>query len=167
MTRFVILLGLTLVTATASAEPTRLLGLPDIHAEQATFVYAGYIHIASTRGGVAWKLTSDQGFEIFPKFSPDGKQIAFSAEYKGTRQVYVMPSNGGILTSTFPMLDTESQWAVENEGTMPDIELIDRSEQIANSKNPSLETGVRCLLELLEENPPEMLELKATPDNFR
>ena len=95
MYRSFFLLCLALLTTPVSAEPTRLLRFPDIHVEQVTFVYAGDIYIASTRGGVARRLTSDQGFEVFPKFSPDGSQIAFSAEYNGTRQVYVMPSSGG------------------------------------------------------------------------
>lgn len=86
---------LILFASPLSADSTRLLRFPDIHDEQVTFVYAGDIYLASTRGGVARRLTSDPGFEVFPKFSPDGSRIAFSAEYNGTRQVYVMPSNGG------------------------------------------------------------------------
>jgi tricorn protease len=46
-------------------------------------------------GGPAWRLTSHPGQELFPKISPDGTQIAFSAEYTGSRQVYVMPAWGG------------------------------------------------------------------------
>jgi len=79
-----------------SADPTRLLRFPDVHGDKVVFVYAGDIYVASTKGGVAQRLTSDEGFEIFPKFSPDGSRIAFSAEYNGTRQVYVMPSTGGM-----------------------------------------------------------------------
>jgi tricorn protease len=85
-----------LVAAPISADPARLLRFPDIHGDQVTFVYAGDIYVANTGGGVARRLTSDAGFETFPKFSPDGSRIAFSAEYNGTRQVYVMPSSGGL-----------------------------------------------------------------------
>jgi len=95
MHRFSGLLFLILFSLPVAAEPTRLLRFPDIHGEQLTFVYAGDIYVASTRDGVARRLTSGEGFEIFPKFSPDGSRIAFSAEYSGTRQVYVMPSSGG------------------------------------------------------------------------
>ena len=91
---FLVVLGL-LLALPVSADDTRLLRFPDIHGTQVTFVYAGDIYVASTRGGVARRLTSHEGFETFPKFSPDGSQIAFSAEYNGTRQVYVMPSGGG------------------------------------------------------------------------
>ena len=58
------------------------------------FVYAGDIYVASSNGGKARRLTSHAGQELFPKFSPDGTQIAFSAEYNGTRQVFVIPAGG-------------------------------------------------------------------------
>lgn len=47
-------------------------------------------------GGQAIKLSSPPGLESFPKYSPDGKEIAFSANYDGNMDVYVMNSNGGI-----------------------------------------------------------------------
>ena len=79
-------------------DETRLLRFPDIHSGQVVFVNAGDLYIASTGGGVARRLTSHEGFETFPKFSPDGTRIAFAAEYNGTRQVYVIPSTGGVPT---------------------------------------------------------------------
>jgi tricorn protease len=82
------------VASTAAAD-TRLLRFPDVHGERVVFVYAGDIYIASTQGGLAQRLTSHAGRELYPKFSPDGSQIAFSAEYNGTRQVFVMPAGGG------------------------------------------------------------------------
>ncbi len=93
---FSLVLSLTLLAASAvAADSTRLLRFPDIHEDQVTFVYAGDIYVAGTSGGVAQRLTSSEGMEVFPKFSPDGTQIAFSAEYNGTRQVFVMPAGGG------------------------------------------------------------------------
>ena len=73
---------------------TRILRFPDISATQVTFVYGGDIYTAARTGGAAQRLTSHAGMELFPKFSPDGRQIAFSAEYSGSRQVYAMPSDG-------------------------------------------------------------------------
>jgi tricorn protease len=73
----------------------RLPRFADIHHDRIVFVHAGDIYTVSTGGGVARQLTSHAGQELFPKFSPDGKWIAFSAEYSGSRQVYVMPSGGG------------------------------------------------------------------------
>ncbi len=74
---------------------TRLLRFPDIHEDRVAFVYAGDIWIADVGGGLARRLTSHQGMEVFPKFSPDGQSIAFSGEYSGTRQVHVIPVEGG------------------------------------------------------------------------
>ncbi|MEM9304159.1 MAG: PDZ domain-containing protein [Pseudomonadota bacterium] len=87
-------LSLLLLASTATAD-TRLLRYPDIHGDTVVFVYAGDLYVAGSDGGVARRLTSHEGLELFPKFSPDGSQIAFSAEYNGTRQVYVMPTAGG------------------------------------------------------------------------
>ncbi|MEO1320892.1 MAG: protease, partial [Pseudomonadota bacterium] len=77
------------------ASDTRLLRFPDIHNDRVVFVYAGDLYIASTAGGTAMRLTSHDGAELYPKFSPDGSQIAYSAEYNGTRQVYVISAAGG------------------------------------------------------------------------
>ncbi|MBT8047740.1 MAG: protease [Xanthomonadales bacterium] len=93
--RSLLLIFLAFTAAPLSAETSRLLRFPDIHGDQVVFVYAGNIYQAGSNGGVARKLTSGDGFELFPKFSPDGSRIAFSAEYNGTRQVFVMPAGGG------------------------------------------------------------------------
>jgi len=73
----------------------RLLRFPDIHRDFVVFVYGGDIWRAPSAGGPAFRLTSHAGLELFPRISPDGQWIAFSAEYTGTRQVYVMPAWGG------------------------------------------------------------------------
>src|SRR5687768_10532234 len=73
----------------------RLLRFPDIHRDTVVFVYGGDIWQASASGGAARRLTSHPGLELFPKFSPDGRWIAFSAEYGGTRQIFVIPAEGG------------------------------------------------------------------------
>ncbi|HEX6177116.1 MAG TPA: hypothetical protein VF057_02055, partial [Thermoanaerobaculia bacterium] len=61
------------VSASAQENLTRLLRQPDISGDTVAFVYAGDIWTASVRGGDARRLTSDEGMEYFPKFSPDGK----------------------------------------------------------------------------------------------
>ncbi|MBE2189762.1 MAG: PD40 domain-containing protein [Desulfobulbaceae bacterium] len=91
------LIVLMLIPATVLAG-TRMLRFPDIHNDKIAFVYGGDIYISSSTGGTARQLTSHKGKELFPKFSPDGKWIAFSAEYTGTRQVYVIPAEGGMPT---------------------------------------------------------------------
>jgi tricorn protease len=84
-----------LVNAYAQPE-TRLLRFPAIHGNQIVFSYAGDLYTVSSKGGTARKLTSDAGYEMFARFSPDGKQIAFTAQYDGNTEVYLMPSEGGI-----------------------------------------------------------------------
>ncbi len=77
------------------SEEARLLRFPNASKDKITFVYAGDIFIVDKDGGVARRLTSSKGLELFPRFSPDGKMIAFSAEYDGNRDVYIIPSEGG------------------------------------------------------------------------
>jgi len=80
--------------ALADDAPTRMLRFADIYRDKVTFVYAGDIYLAPISGGQAVRLTSGPGKELFPKFSPDGTQIAFSAQFSGNRQVYVMDTRG-------------------------------------------------------------------------
>ncbi len=89
------LIVLCTFTGVHALEDARLLRFPDISGDQIVFVYAGNIWTVSASGGDARQLTSHKGLELFPKLSPDGQWIAFSAEYSGSRQVYVMPSQGG------------------------------------------------------------------------
>ncbi|HVT60077.1 MAG TPA: PDZ domain-containing protein [Thermoanaerobaculia bacterium] len=74
---------------------SRLLRYPDIHGDRIAFVYGGDIWVVGTEGGVARRLTSHPGLELFPKFSPDGKWIAFTGEYSGSRQVHLISADGG------------------------------------------------------------------------
>jgi tricorn protease len=76
-------------------ELTRLLRFPDVSKTHIAFVYAGDIWVTDINGGTARRLTSHEGTELFPKFSPDGKWIAFSAEYSGSRQIYAINVEGG------------------------------------------------------------------------
>ncbi len=72
-----------------------LLRFPDICGDRVAFVYAGDLWTVAAEGGEARRLTSHAGQELYPKISPDGKWIAFSAEYSGSRQVHVIPAEGG------------------------------------------------------------------------
>lgn len=73
----------------------RLLRFPAIHGNTVVFTYAGDLYSVPATGGVARKLTSDEGVELFAKFSPDGKQLAFTGQYDGNSEVYIMPAEGG------------------------------------------------------------------------
>jgi len=74
----------------------RMMRQPDVSATQVVFVYAGDIWLAPKAGGQALRLSSPPGEESFPKFSPDGTQIAFSARYDGNADIYVIPVSGGV-----------------------------------------------------------------------
>ena len=92
-----ILCALCLVAlAPAAWAQTKLLRFPDVHEDKVAFVYGGDLWVASTSGGLARRLTAHPGVEMFPKFSPDGKWIAFTGQYDGDEQVYVIPSTGGV-----------------------------------------------------------------------
>lgn len=80
-----------------SKDSTRLMRFADIHKDQVTFIYSGDVYVADINSGVSKRLTAHKGFEAFPKFSRDGKKIAFTAEYTGSRQVYVMNADGSDL----------------------------------------------------------------------
>ena len=75
---------------------TKLLRFPDIHGDRVAFTYGGDIWTAPATGGTAIRLTAHPGMEVFAKFSPDGKWIAFTGQYDGDEQVYVIPSTGGV-----------------------------------------------------------------------
>ena len=74
----------------------RMLQYPDVSSTHITFTYGGDVWIVAKEGGTAYKLTSAKGTELLSRFSPDGKQIAFSGNYNGNTDVYVMPSLGGM-----------------------------------------------------------------------
>jgi len=93
--RIILFVSVLAIAQAGFADDTRLLRFPDIHENRVVFVYAGDLYTAPSSGGTAVRLTSHEGLEQFPKFSPDGSQVAYSAEYNGTRQVYVIPSSGG------------------------------------------------------------------------
>lgn len=87
--------ALAAAPAAAVEGPTKLLRFPDVYGDQVVFCYGGDIWKAPIGGGNATRLTAHAGIEVFPRFSPDGKWIAFTAQYDGDEQVYVMPSDGG------------------------------------------------------------------------
>ncbi len=88
--------SLLLSIPSLAQEEARLLRFPHIQGDRIAFVYGGDIWTASSEGGPAKRLTSyDEGYELFPRISPDGEWIAFSGEYSGARQIYLVPFAGG------------------------------------------------------------------------
>src|SRR5271166_3426930 len=110
--------------AGAAAEPgpadeARLLRFPAIHGDQIVFTYAGDLYTVAAAGGTARRLTSHDGFEMFARFSPDGKQIAFTGQYDGNTEVYDMPAEGGpprrlTFTATLPRDDVSDRMGPNN-----------------------------------------------------
>lgn len=92
----VIAFVMLLLGANLAAAQTKLLRFPDIHGEQVVFTYGGDLWTAPVSGGSAIRLTAHPGVEVFGKFSPDGKWIAFTGQYDGDEQVYVVPAGGGV-----------------------------------------------------------------------
>lgn len=79
----------------AGSQEARLLRFPAVSANQVVFSYAGDLYTVARSGGTARKLTSHPGYEMFPRFSHDGKQLAFTGQYDGNTEVYIMPAQGG------------------------------------------------------------------------
>ena len=91
----VIALLLTVGFGAFALNDARLLRNPDIHKDTIVFTYAGNLWTVDKSGGTATRLTTHEGMESSPLFSPDGTMIAFSAQYDGNTDVYVMPVTGG------------------------------------------------------------------------
>lgn len=125
-----------------SSDEARVLRFPTIHGGSIVFSYAGDLYSVASAGGVARKLTTHEGMELFPRFSPDGSKLAFTGQYDGNTEVYVMPAQGGVptritYTATLGRDDVTdrmgpnnivmdwspdgSEWIIEGHGVDPDI----------------------------------------------
>lgn len=93
------LLGLAIllfaIATRAQSDPPLLLRQPSLSRTQICFVYGNDLWAVSRDGGEATRLTAGPGIKRGPRFSPDGRWIAFSGEYDGSPNVYVLPSTGG------------------------------------------------------------------------
>jgi tricorn protease len=144
-----LLVSLGAAQASPGGEPTRLLRYPDIARDQVVFVYAGDLWTAPAEGGQARRLTSHPGDELYPKFSPDGKWIAFTGQYDGNDDVDVVPAGGGEPRRlTFhPASDMVLGWS-------PDGRILFRSNRASD-----LPDFARLFLVSPEGGVPEMLNL--------
>jgi len=97
--RTLVLLLVLVIAPIASAQnlpnTTRLLRFPATNDRQIVFSYAGQLYTVHKDGGVARRLTSGPGYASFPRFSADGTQLAFTSQYDGNTEVYLMPGEGG------------------------------------------------------------------------
>ncbi|HEX9250737.1 MAG TPA: hypothetical protein VF870_00770, partial [Ignavibacteriaceae bacterium] len=83
LTIFFLLIVITSLGNISAQVNARMLQYPDVSATQITFTYGGDVWVVAKEGGTAYKLTSAKGTELLARFSPDGKQIAFSGNYDG------------------------------------------------------------------------------------
>jgi len=82
----------------SAAGPRPLMRFPDVRGDTVVFVYGEDIWSVPVTGGVAQRLTINEGEERYPKLSPDGSLVAFTGEYDGNADVYVMNPQGGAIT---------------------------------------------------------------------
>lgn len=98
MTRKILIylvLFIAVPSLTFAAEEARLLRFPTTNGSEIVFSYAGDLYKVPASGGEAKRLTSHVGYEMFARFSPDGKTIAFTGQYDGNTEVFTIPSTGG------------------------------------------------------------------------
>jgi tricorn protease len=79
----------------AQAAPRALMRFPTLHGETVVFASGGDLWRVGLGGGLARRLTTDAGMDLMPRFSPDGREIAFTGDYDGNTDVYVIPAEGG------------------------------------------------------------------------
>ena len=83
-------------TSTPAQVSARLFRQPDVSASHIALVYVGDVRIVPKTGGAAQRLSSPRGEESLPRFSPDGAHLAYSANYDGNQDVYVVAVSGGL-----------------------------------------------------------------------
>ncbi|MEM6297623.1 MAG: PDZ domain-containing protein, partial [Bacteroidota bacterium] len=112
-----ILSALILLSLSVWGQGTQLLRQPTVSSKEIVFVYANDLWKVSREGGDAIRLTTNEGYESLPHFSPDEKWIAFTAQYGGNTDVYVIPAEGGSpkRLTYHPAADFVQGWTPEGE----------------------------------------------------
>jgi tricorn protease len=115
-----ILVVLAYLSVAGFAQGTRLLRHPTVSRDSIAFEYGGDLWVVSRNGGQARRVTSTQGVELDPYFSPDGSQIAYTSTVAGNTDVYVVPTAGGDPKRlTFhPSLDRVRGWTPDGRGVV-------------------------------------------------
>jgi tricorn protease len=111
-------LAVTSVAALSAPDATPLLlREPTLSRTSIVFSYAGDLWSVPRDGGEARRLTAGPGMERFPRFSPDGSQIAFTGEYDGNPDVFVVPAEGGMprRLTWHPEVDESIGWTPDGK----------------------------------------------------
>src|SRR3954465_3347335 len=110
--KLIVITTLAIAAPAAAQVDARMFRQPAVSADKIAFVYAGDIWLVPKAGGVATRLSSPAGEESFPRFSPDGSRIAYSADSDGNPDVYVVPTAGGepLRLTHHPMSDRVVGW---------------------------------------------------------
>ncbi len=96
MKKYLLSLCLFIFGTSLWSQGTQLLRQPTLSEKHIVFVYANDLWMVDRTGGDARRLTTDEGAESLPHFSPDGQTIAFTAQYDGNVDVYSIPITGGV-----------------------------------------------------------------------
>jgi tricorn protease len=118
MMRSFFVAALALAAASPVSAQTRMLRSPSVSQRHIAFAHAGNIWIVERAGGAARRLTSFAGEASNPKLSPDGSKVAFSAQYAGNVDVYLLPIEGGEPTrlTYHPGADIVQGWTPDGSG---------------------------------------------------
>ncbi len=117
---FSLVLGVLLCALSAYASGPLLMQKPTLSKTHIAFAYAGDLWLVPREGGEAHLLTSGAGTKSDPVFSPDGSMIAFTGDYDGNVDVYVMPSNGGVprRLTHHPAVDEVVGWSPDGKSVL-------------------------------------------------
>ena len=88
--------GTTNAVSADDAATGAMMRYPDVSRNEIIFLYANNLWTVSRNGGLASPLASPRGVEGFPKFSADGKIVAFVGNYDGNSDIYTIPTSGGL-----------------------------------------------------------------------
>ena len=120
MKRILIILSLCIAAEVRASDKLQLFQQPALSATQIVFQYAGDLWVVAREGGEASRLTSAAGRELLPCFSPDGRWIAFTGEYDGNVDVFLVPSSGGVprRMTWHPGVDTAVGWTRDGKSIL-------------------------------------------------